>query len=174
MNTGIIAYDDWIAETYDDFQSTSYADLLSNDDTNTLYGISQIDGAVYDLDSSSTEAPLSLFRDDVLIEHLGIDMDEVQQGVGTKIIYLNRVFPQIHGTGEIIWKFGTSRTANSQIDWLPDITMSLDDAEELQDYAIDIRISGRYLAYQIRGKTGAVPIFAFTGLDLDVNRVGEQ
>lgn len=172
LSTGLVAYDDWTTEVYTDFSDTRYADLVGSDETVTLYGISESQSRTYDLDYSGVTPPATtIFRDGVYIEHLGIDLDELSEGVGAKIIYLNRVYPQIHGTGEVVFRFGTSRTANSPVDWLPSIIFSLDDAAELQDYAVDVRIAGRYLSYSIEPGP-LLPSFSYTGLDLDVSKVG--
>ena len=171
LSTGTDTYDDWTTEIYTDFEDTTYADLVDSDETVTVYGTSVSQAVNYDLDYNGTDpAPTSLFRENLLIEHRGIDMDEDGQStVGDKIIYLNRVYPQIHGTGSVIFTFGVSRTANEPIVWEPSITFDLDDP---QDYAVDVRIAGRYLAYRIEPGP-EVPLFSFTGMDLEIANVGE-
>ena len=177
LATGATAYDDWAAEVpppiYTDFNDATYDTLDDTDQTITVYGTSKSQEVTYDLDYIGTSPPpSSLFRENLLIEHRGIDLDDDgQTTVGDKIVYLNRVYPQIHGTGSIQFTFGVSRTANEAIVWESPVIFNLSDP---QDYAVDIRIAGRYLAYRIeKVPTLEVPLFSFTGMDIEIARVGE-
>ena len=176
LSTGNTTYDDWgvSGEVYTDFDDTTYADLSDTDETITVYGTSKSQAVIYDLDYSGTDPePTALFRENLLIEHRGIDLDEDgTTTVGDKIIYLNRIYPQIHGSGSVRFTFGLARVANEDPTDQTSVTFNLDDP---QDYAVDVRMAGRYLSYRIEGVVGQdVPLFSFTGMDLEVAKVGEQ
>lgn len=168
-STSVTAYSDWTTETIDTFDETTYSDLIVGDNTVTLYGVSETNGIVYDMDYPGDTAPVSDFRDNLLIERTGIDLDEIGEGVGNKIAYLGRVYPQITGAGEVKFTFGIQAYPNQSITWLSPVTFDID-----ADYAVDVRLAGRYLAYRIESADlDNPPLFSISGMDIEVVDVGE-
>jgi len=163
---GAVVYTDWTTETYDEFGDTTFADLSGQDETVTLLGVSEGQGVVWNMDYSGSTGAVDTFRRDAMIEHRAIDLDEMGMGAN-KIIYLNRIIPQISGTGVVKFIIGTHDTPEGSISWKTAVTYDLDDADQ---YAVDIRAAGRYLAYRIEPNDENDPaLFSLSGMDLEVS-----
>ena len=161
-----VTYDDLTDETYTDFRSSRYLSLAGQDETATLLGLSAPENTVWNMDYSGGVAPVTLFRRDVLIEHRAIDLDEAGLGIN-KIIYLNRILPQMSGVGRVKFTLGTHATVDGSITWKPAVTYDLDNPDS---YAVDIRAAGRYLAYRIEPLDAAAPaLFSLSGMDLEIS-----
>jgi len=162
---GAITYADWTDETYESFFGTRYSALSGQDETTTLLGVSAPENTVWDMDYSGGIAPVTLFRRDALIEHRAIDLDEAGQGIN-KIIYINRILPQMSGSGRVKFTLGTHATVDGDITWKAPVTYDLDD----DSYAVDIRAAGRYLAYRIEPLDPTAPaLFSISGMDLEIS-----
>ena len=131
-----------------------------------MLGASVSQNVIWNMDYSGATNPVTIFRRDALIEHRAIDLDELGMGAN-KIIYLNRILPQMSGAGVVKFTLGTHATPAGSITWKPPVTYDLDDDT---DYAVDIRAAGRYLAYRIEPNDPALPaLFSLSGMDLEVS-----
>lgn len=166
----VVAYSDWTTETIDTFDDTTYADLMTGDETVTLFGISRTQGIIWDMDyQGDDESLVTLFRDNLLIERTALDLDELGQGVGNKIVYVGRLYPQMSGTGKVNFTVGSHARSNSPVVWESPIEFDLS-----VDYAVDTRVAGRYLAYRIEPVPGEdPPLMSFSGMDIELDDVGE-
>lgn len=163
---GAVVYTDWTTETYDEFGDTTYSQLSGEDETVTLLGVSESQGVVWNMDYAGASGLVTTFRRDAMIEHRAIDLDEMGMGAN-KIIYLNRILPQMSGTGVVKFTIGTHETPEGSISWKAAATYNLDDDT---DYAVDVRAAGRYLAYRIEPNDPADPaLFSLSGMDLEVS-----
>ncbi len=161
-----VTYDDWTTETYTSFTDTRYPALTGQDETTTLLGVSTLENTVWNMDYSGGVAPVTMFRRDAMIEHRAIDLDEAGLGIN-KIIYLNRILPQMSGAGQVKFTLGTHATVDGSITWKTPVTYDLDNPDS---YAVDIRAAGRYLAYRIEPLDPADPaLFSISGMDLEVS-----
>jgi hypothetical protein len=162
-----VTYDGWDAgETYQSFTDTRYPALAGQDETVTLLGVSGPENTIWNMDYSGGVAPVTLFRRDALIEHRAIDLDEAGLGIN-KIIYLNRILPQMSGSGQVKFTLGTHATVDGSIAWKPAVAYDLDNPES---YAVDIRAAGRYLAYRIEPLDPGNPaLFSISGMDLEIS-----
>lgn len=155
--------------------SLTWAGAFLSTERDTLYALSLQFDTIYDFDAAEGE---NLFRQNALISHTKLDMDETGLSVGDRIFYLNRVYPQITGSGVVEFRFGVSKAANSPINWVQTCLFKIakvdvnDPNEADEDYACDVRLAGRYLAYEMKPVAGT--FFAFSGLDLEIDMVGEQ
>tara|TARA_R110000822_G_scaffold75413_7_gene181437 strand:+ start:607 stop:2235 length:1629 start_codon:yes stop_codon:yes gene_type:complete len=164
--SGSITYGDWTTEVYNAFNDATYSSLSGQDETVTLMGTSVSQNVIWNMDYAGATAPVTIFRRDALIEHRGIDLDELGMGAN-KIIYLNRILPQMIGAGVVKFTLGTHATPGGSITWKPPVTYDLDDAT---DYAVDIRAAGRYLAYRLEPNDPLNPaLFSLAGMDLEVS-----
>lgn len=124
---------------------------LDNADTGTLS---------FPMDTGATKAPF--------LERVGIDLDELVQLSGYKVI--NKMFPQID-TPSTDKVFNFSMGGANLLSDAPtyETTVSFNAASE---YKIDSRASGRYLSYKLEVPTAKD--FSFTGFDVDVSITGRR
>jgi len=161
-----VNYSGLTSETYEDFGDTTYAQMSGADETVSLLGVSSYSGVVWNMDYAGATNPVTTFRRDAMIEHRAIDLDEAGEGAN-KIIYLNRIIPQMAGQGVVKFTVGTHATAEGSIDWKASVTYDLDDDT---DYAVDVRAAGRYLAYRIEPNDTSNPaLFSLNGLDIEIS-----
>lgn len=172
-----LTWDSAITEdtNWDETGNLSWSGSFANRDRVRLYALSARNFTIYDFDAPTGE---SIFRQKTRIQHTHIDLDEGGQAVGNRIVYVNRVYPQIQGEGTVQFRFGVHRTANSPIDWVNTVQFKInkvdenDPNEEREDYACDVRMAGRYIAYEMTPVDDAS--FAFSGMDIEIEQVGED
>ena len=152
--------------TYLDFIAVSYAELFTAPEDTLFYGVSNNPGAVINLDANIGSSRL---RRNVLIEHERIDLEQWLPTHGDKVIHISRVYPQFSGIGRLQCRFGVSNSTNDNITWEAWQEFIL-----AEDYAIDFRVAGRYLSFQIKPYTNEFPIFAISGFDVEWAQIGEQ
>lgn len=169
--SSVTGYDDWTTETIDSFDDTTYADLMVGDETVTLFGLSSTQGVIYDMDYQGTDpSAVSIFRDEFLIEKTAIDLDELQNGVGKNVIMIGRIYPQISGSGKVNVTVGSHMRANASVDWGSPVEFDMD-----SEFAVDCRVSGRYLAIKFEPVPGEdVPLMSLSGFDIEWEHVGER
>lgn len=99
----------------------------------------------------------------------GIDLDEAQAGLrGYK--YINNVVPQMEfdsSYGAFNWQIGATDTAGGPIVYSTDYNYN-----PSQDYMINCRAFGRYLAYKVTVDTA--DNFRFSGFDADVRQFNKR
>jgi hypothetical protein len=127
-----------------------------------LYGLDNADTGTlsFPMDTNATRP--------AFLERVGIDLDEMSQLSGYKII--NKLYPQIE-TPSSDKVFNFSMGGANLLSDAPtyETTVSFDSSV---DYKIDSRASGRYLSYKVD-----IPVakdFSFTGFDLDVSITGRR
>jgi hypothetical protein len=153
----------------------SWQGTFVNVEDDTLYAMSSQAKTIYNFDAPLGE---SLYRENALISHTKIDLDEAGDSVGDRIVYVNRIFPQIVGSGVVEFRFGVSTSANSPVEWQETCLFKISKAdvndpnESAEDYACDIRVAGRYLAYEMRPIDGS--FFAISGMDVEIDTAGEK
>lgn len=154
----------------------SYQSQSSGFDYHTLFVGDSVGGitesGLYGLDNADT-GTLSFPMDTnatrpAFLERVGIDLDEMSQLSGYKII--NKLYPQIE-TPSSDKVFNFSMGGANLLSDAPtyETTVSFDSSV---DYKIDSRASGRYLSYKVD-----IPVakdFSFTGFDLDVSITGRR
>jgi len=107
---------------------------------------------------------------DAYIERTGVDLDEFRKEATTSM-RVRAVVPQITGSGSVDIQIGTQRNANDSVLWDTVKTFSLDDGSR---YKVDVRKTGRYLAWRIGSWSGSPTnsTWAFSGMDIDVQEAG--
>lgn len=103
---------------------------------------------------------------DAYIERTGIDLDEVG-GNATRQMHLRSITPQITGSGVVDIQIGTQRSAGDSVLWGDIRSIDLDNGA---DYKVDVRQTGRYLAWRIGSWSGTPTgsAWSMTGMDIDV------
>jgi hypothetical protein len=100
---------------------------------------------------------------DAVVAREGIDLDEVQAGLrGYK--YINSVVPQSEfelSTGSFKWEIGSTDLPNGPVSYTTTY-----DFKPNEDYIINSRAFGRYLAYRVT--VTDTNVFRFSGFDADV------
>lgn len=107
---------------------------------------------------------------DAYIERTGVDLDEWRKEATTSM-RIRSVMPQITGSGSVNVQIGTQRSANDSVLWDTVKTLSLDGG---QNYKVDVRKTGRYLAWRIGSWNGSPTgsVWEFSGMDIDVQEAG--
>lgn len=167
---------DTIAGGWNEQGALNWGGTVLSTDRETLYALSLSQKVIYDFDSTASDG-VSTFRDAAMIKHTHIDLDDSGESVGDRIVYVNRVYPQLRGEGTVQFRFGVHATAQSPIDWITTVDFKIsketesDPNEADADYACDLRMAGRYLAYELTPLNGAR--FSMSGMDIEVDRASE-
>lgn len=100
------------------------------------------------------------------IERIGLDLDEVK-GNAMRSVHLRRVVPQVTGSGTVYCQIGSQRSPSDNVAWGDTVALDLDGGDE---YKVDVRHTGRYLAYRFGQWDGAPQLnqWRLTGFDLDI------
>lgn len=156
----------------------SYQSQEAGFDSHTLFvGHSSLSDGIthpklYALDGAET-GTLSFPRDsdantDAFIERVGLDLDELSQLSGYKII--SSILPQITTPStdkSFSFAFGAANLISSSPIYEATVTF-----DATTDYKIDSRASGRYLSYKMTSSD--FKDFKFTGFDADVAVTGRR
>lgn len=102
------------------------------------------------------------------VEASKIDLDAVLQRPVDKVLQIKRILPQMKGTGAVTIRVGYSNSPQGPVSWK---TSKVFDVE--QDYKVDTRVSGRYLALRIESSDVA-GYWQLGGFDLEVDEVSER
>jgi len=78
---------------------------------------------------------------------------------------VQRILPQVGGTGDVDLSVGYSNTPNGSITYKPSVRMSIEN-----EYKVDIRAQGRYLSIKMEKPEGEATHFSINGWDLDLER----
>jgi hypothetical protein len=167
-----------ITQNWNETGQLTWSGAFQSVDLNTLYALSLRDDVIYDFGADfNMTAGLSLYRDKTRVLHTHIDLDEGGNAVGDRIMYVNRVYPQIVGSGVVQFRFGVHDNPNQAVSWIETVEYKLtkadagDPLESEPDYACDFRMAGRYLAYELTIKDDAY--FSYSGMDIEVIKVGQ-
>ena len=173
LRTGLLTYDSLSAgepvpdgPDYNAYDTISYNAVFSTPKDTVFYGLSNDVGALTLLDSVGGG---DILRENILIEHLRLDLHKWLDVTGDKIVYISRMFLHFSGKGRVQIRIGTANNTQEGITWGSWTQFKFD-----TDHAIDLRAAGRYLAYQIKPYVGETPEFALSGFDLEWAVVGEQ
>lgn len=100
------------------------------------------------------------------VERTGLDLDEIKQNAA-RSMHVRSIIPQIRGSGTVDFQIGGQRSAGDDVDWGDIKTFDLDNGAE---YKVDIRKTGRYLAYRVGVWQGAARLnsWELTGMDIDM------
>ena len=162
---------------WDEQGALNWGGTVRSADREALYALSLKDNVLYDFDSDASDGSALFRTGKTLIQHTHIDLDDQGEAVGDRVIYVNRAYPQLRGEGSVQMRFGVHATAQSPIDWVASIPFKIskvaesDPDEEDADYAVDFRMAGRYLSYEIRPIGDAR--FTFSGMDIEVEKVSD-
>ena len=154
---------------YNELSNKTYNDFEEVNEEHVFYAWSQTTKQLLDIDTPALTTPdPAVFVATTILEHSRMDFDELLGDAGEKIKYLNRVYPQMRGFGTVRWTFGSADTPNSGIRWESPIDFDIEN-----DVAVDIRVSGRYLAYRLEADTRDAR-FQLAGMDWDIDVTGVQ
>lgn len=143
--------------------SLRWSDYDNRTDQPFLIGLSSDDQAVHLLERSFFANGADFEAE---VERTGIDLDEAF-GKSHRMKMLTRIYPQIKGAGVVQFQLGYSMTPKSSVTWLPAIDYDVEN-----DYKVDVRITGRYLAYRIKS-TGS-GTWRLSGLELEIVEAGRR
>lgn len=158
LPTTAVTYADWQTAglTYEDL-GVSFAELTSGDLVPTMLILSS--GALYRNDyflTGGTSFTASIERE-------GLDLDELTSTKEVKLI--QRIFPQVKGSGNLSLQLGYSDTPGSMVTWLPTQDYDLE-----ADHYFDQELAARYLAYRFTSSG----TFRFSGMDVETQIIGER
>jgi hypothetical protein len=102
------------------------------------------------------------------VEASKIDLDAVLQRPVERVMQIKRIVPQMKGTGNVLVKVGFSNSPQGPVTWK---TTKSFDVEN--DYKVDTRVSGRYLALRVESADVA-GYWQLGGFDLDIEEVSER
>lgn len=127
-----------------------------------LYGLDLSDAGSlsFALDSEANKAPL--------IERTGIDLDEIGNISGYKVI--TKIHPQISTDNtdkNFVFNFGAADLINNTPNYESNVTF-----DTSTDHKIDSRAAGRYLSYKLT--TTDNKDFSFIGFDMDMFTTGRR
>ena len=105
----------------------------------------------------------------ITLERIGIDLDEVSDVVGYKVITV--IYPQMNTDNSeltnVTVEFGASDIPSNTPNFTETRTFNIS-----SDYRIDSRAAGRYLSYRVTFSDNKD--FEFSGFDLDVTATGSR
>jgi hypothetical protein len=159
-------YADYPSTTYSELNDTSYADLFTNVESDTLYAV--VGSTVIDVDPL---APASSYARKFSIQNSVLDLDKLRDNVGASIAHLSRIFPQVRSATAAQINFRVGARAN------PNAGAELEDPvsfDSVDDYAVDVRTAGRYLTIQISEDPSNTALFNMSGFDLELDQAGDQ
>lgn len=97
-----------------------------------------------------------------------IDLDQVLQRPTRNQLQIKQIIPQIHGTGTLTFKVGSSNSPQGPILWKTTKSFSIEN-----DYKVDTRVTGRYLAIRVES-SDVTGYWDIGGFDLDIEEVAER
>lgn len=102
------------------------------------------------------------------LEASKIDLDQVLQRPTRNQLQIKQIIPQVHGTGTLTFKVGSSNSPQGPITWKTTKVFSIE-----SDYKVDTRVTGRYLALRVESSDVA-GYWDIGGFDLDIEEVSER
>jgi hypothetical protein len=103
------------------------------------------------------------------IERTGIDLDEIQSAIRNYKI-ITAVLPQskfADNTGFFTWQVGATDLPNEAVTWY-----STQDFYPDREYKLDMKVSGRYMAYRVA--TNSVEDFSISGFDTELKELSRR
>lgn len=97
-----------------------------------------------------------------------IDLDQVLQRATRNQLQIKQIIPQVHGTGTLTFKVGSSNSPQGPVAWKTTKVFNVE-----TDYKVDTRVTGRYLAIRVESSDVA-GYWDLGGFDLDVEEVAER
>ena len=145
-----------------DYHTLFVGDAVTGISNNGLYGLDNADTGTlsFPTDTNATKPPF--------IERVGIDLDEMSQLSGYKVI--QKLYPQIETPNPnktFNFTLGGANLLSDVTNYEPQVTF-----DSSADHKIDSRASGRYLSYKLEVPTSKD--FSFTGFDLEVTVTGRR
>ncbi|MGB5663029.1 hypothetical protein [Eudoraea sp.] len=179
--TGTLRYVDVAADSpenyYSSYDSVSYSDVFATAVDSVFYAVRLVDGqavvrsvsGVSELVNMDPRAFTEIFPRPFSVEQATLDFDEYIKSVGDTILYVNRLYPQVNSTGgKMTFRIGQRANPNAGIFWGDPVGF-----DPVEDYAVDLRETGRYLAVQIESLPGSAE-FTLSGVDIELENVGGQ
>ena len=146
-------------------QSVMVGEAVSDDGitSDKVYGLDTADNGkmTFEIDAEATKG--------ITLERIGIDLDEVSDVVGYKVITV--IYPQMNTDNSeltnVTVEFGASDIPSNTPNFTETRTFDIS-----SDYRIDSRAAGRYLSYRVTFDDNKD--FEFSGFDLDVTATGSR
>lgn len=158
--------------TWDDLQSDAtlwselnitWAQFSSQDLVPTIFLLSSADNKIYQSDLFFSSSGSST----AILERKSLDLDGLLSRPTNTVKLIKQILPQITGSGTLTFTLGCHETPDGPVEWLQSQNYIFGD-----DYTIDLFAVGRYLAWKITA--GAGTQFRLSGMDIDVEEVGER
>jgi len=86
-----------------------------------------------------------------------------------EVKHINRIVPQVMGSGKIYFQFGTAMSPGEGTVWGPIVPFEIG-----QDWKVDFRVSGRYFAWKVYTTIEEPAAFRLSGFDLHINGAGSR
>lgn len=104
-----------------------------------------------------------------LIERVGIDLDKEAQFSLRAYKMIQAILPQVTSTGldRLVFQIGASDFIDSEVNW-----QEPQEFNHTNDYKVDTRASGRYLAIRVTTKT--TDLFKWMGYDVETMKVARR
>jgi len=154
---------------YGEAEKLRYADFIDPNEGFRLYAVSRANDALHNVLARTGD--FTIPRRSV-IERRELDLNELMGTVGNNVKSLLRMYPQmqISGGGRLLFTVGASQVLNGAIHWENPIPF-----DPSTDYAVDMRVSGRYLAYRITADPLDPPEFwTLSQIDFEMADGGRQ
>lgn len=168
LETANLTYVDVPDTDYSDVPDLSYRDVYATAVDMVFYGVRNEAGAseLVNLDPRSS---VNLFPRRMHVEHSLVDLDEVLNSVGDTMVYVSRLFPQVNASGgELEFTIGAVAHPSAGVSWGAPVLF-----DPANDYAVDLRECGRYLAFRLRSTANTLPC-EFSGIDMEMVVIGAQ
>lgn len=163
---------DQFSNIYSGFEDTTPRVSLMLGNSDTTNGIT--DSRVYAVDLPTIGlVPLAIEAEtlkDPYVERIGIDLDREINAPLRSYKMVKSIQPQVDSptnTGNVVFQFGGQDNPNQAVNWQDPVTF-----DHLNDYKVDTRASGRYLA--IRTYLPKREFFRWTAYDVDVEVIGKR
>jgi hypothetical protein len=102
------------------------------------------------------------------VETTKIDLDTVLQRPTQRLLQIKRILPQMKGSGTVTFRVGSSNSPQGPVAWKTEKAYDVEN-----DYKVDTRVTGRYLALRIES-SAISGYWQLGGFDLDVEEVAER
>lgn len=159
-----VTYDDMGSQdgtsdiTYDEYDR-SYNAVVNYDEGLALYLISSQDKKMYISDAltATCHGP-----ENVLIGVDHIDMSQYFGSAGDRMKAIVRIYPYAVGKGQLSWTIGGGDTFNIGKSFWAAVEQDL-----VEDYAVDTRMSARYLALKVTQGSESDSMFTISGFEFE-------
>lgn len=143
----------------------SNASLTTDSQNIVVFGAGYVDSTVYQHNNTFGAAGGSYLA---FAEALKIDLDTTTGRSTNTVKQISQILPQMEGSGEVTIQVGVSDSPQDGVRWVANKTFDVEN-----DYKIDLRASGRYLAFRIESQSSA-DYWKITGMDVDVKEAARR